>query len=177
MMRLFTYITGGPLFPPIAFGTYFDPVLIDLNVVPGTNMQIQPLRDGTEILMFDPQLQFENRGTLLVSATHVDLKSTVQYLGSDVYLGSVLYYHYKNHLPIIVHTQSTQSTHAKAYFVYLTAPFDKVLEAAATEDVTVQLYLTRMTSKKVLTFPVYIYRNGRFTDYDDPETDVWEDRN
>lgn len=175
MIRIFTYITVNAIQTPTAFGTYFDPVLADLNVVPGDNSLIQSLRNGTELRISDPQLRFENRGTLMIGSSHVDLESTVTYLGNIVYLGSVLYHHFKNDMPVVIHMQSGQLTHPKAYVCYLRG-IDEALEAAATEDTTDQLFLTRMNSPKVFNFPLYIHKTGRVIDYDDPLVTLWEER-
>jgi len=172
MMRLFTYVTLDAAGDPTAAGTYFDIVLGDFDAIPGNNMLVQKLRDGTELLMFDPQVQFENSGTLLINSAHVDLKSATMYGGAYRYLASVLCAHFRNHMPLVLYMQSTQETHPKGYVIYLTSG-PKELIAASTDQTQDELYLTRTSMPKVLQFPCYIDRSGEFADYDDVTSTVW----
>lgn len=172
MMRIWTYLTLNLAGDPASAGTYFDPTLADVNAQPGQNILVQSLRDGTELIVWDPQPQFENRGVLIIGGSHVDLRSTVQYAGLDRYLGAVLATHFRNHMPIAIFMRSTQETHPKAYLAWILRP-EAALLAAATDDTHDQLFLTRANPMKTMRFELYIDRSGHFTDYDDITAVVW----
>jgi len=172
MMRIYTYVTLDAAGDPISAGTYFDIALGDFDAVPGNNMLIQNLRDGTQLMVSDPQVQFENSGTLMIKSSHVDQKSATMYGGAYRYLGAVLAAHYRNKIPLLIYMQSTQETHPKAFLVYLLS-MDKAILAAATDQTQDELYLTRTNMPKVLNFETYIDRSGEFADYDDETSTTW----
>ena len=157
---------------PTAAGTYFDIPLGDFDADPGNNMLVQRLRDGTELLVFDPQVQFENSGDLLILGNHVDRASEIMYAGATRYLGPVLATHYRNHMPIVIFMQSTQETHAKGYLCYLTE-IERAVLAASTDNTDEMLFLSRFKQIRTASFKCYIDRSGEVTDYDLVTAVVW----
>lgn len=172
MIRIFTFLTVNANGEPTAAGTYFDPVIADLDVDPSNNQLIIPIRDGTETIIADPQTQFEVRGTLNYSKSHVDLESVIQYLGSDRYLSTVLYHHHRNKLPIAIFHSNITGTPKKCYVGKLLT-CDKTVEAAATEDTTVPLFWERHSVPSLLTYQMKINLDGIYTDVDDITTAAW----
>ena len=175
-LRLFTYLTLNPAGFPIAAGTYFDPGMHDLDAQTGDNNRIFPFRDGTEGVINDPLPIYENRGRLSVRSTLVDLKSASVYLGSFRYLGAVLYYHHREHLPICIFTESIQATHQKCYLCRILSPMDKALAGKVTVNTNEQLYLERHNMPRLLTFPLLIMLDGLYTDVGDILTAAWNSR-
>jgi len=172
MIRIWTYVTLAANGDPVLAGTYFDIVLGDFDAVPGNNALIQNLRDGTQLRIKDPQIQFENSGTLMVKSDNVDLESVIPYGGLSRYFGSVMAAHYRNDIPIVIFMQSTQATHPKSYLCYLEG-VNAALLAAATDQTQDLLYLTRTAIPKILQFPCYIDRSGEFANYNDVTSSVW----
>ncbi len=176
MIRLWTYLTLNAAGEPTVAGTYYDPLIIDLDVESGQNNLVQTVRDGTQRIIHDPMIQFEVSGTLLLGTPHVDEPSTIAYLGLTRYLGSVLYYHHREHLPICLFLQShSLYSHQKAYVARILR-VDPVLTGRVTTHTEERVLLTRSQMPSILSFQLSILLDGLYTDLTDITTAAWNAR-
>src|SRR4030042_5752109 len=165
MLRIFTYLTRAAGEPTVA-GTYFDPSIPDISVGTADNSHIFTFRDGVEAVINDPKPQYENRGRLNILKTSVDLKSAAVYLGTTRYLGPVLYYHHREHLPICIFRESINGTHKKCYLCKILAPVDNLLTSQATVNTDEPILLESRRASGELTFSLLILLDGIYTDID-----------
>ena len=179
MLKLFTYLTLNAAGEPTVAGTYYDfeeTISPDIDVKTGDNNRIFTFRDGTEGVINDPMPIFENRGRMSIIKALVDYKSATLYLGATRYLGPVLYYHHREHLPICLFSESIQGTHKKCYACRILSPLDNVLAGQVTINTDEALFLERHKMPKLLTFYLLILLDGLYTDKDDILTATWNAR-
>jgi len=176
MLRIFTYVNLDAAGDPLNAGTYFDPLVYNLSATMGQNTLIQPVRDGTELIVDDPQAMHPVRLNLQLLMSSIDLKSETAYGGSSRYLGPVLYYHKSAAMWVVLFSQSDQLTSPKAYLCRL-LEIDKVLAGCATIDTSDRTYAPQIESSgNMMDFMLYIDRDGIFTDFDDVSSGVFIDR-
>ena len=167
MLRIWTYVNLDASGDPANAGTYFDPVIYSLKEELGQNTQIQLIRDGTEMIIDDPQDMFPMRLDLSLSMADIDLKSKTVYSGFDRFLGPVLYLHKRAKMWIVLFHQSDQETSPKTYLCRLIR-VDRMLAGCATIDTTDMTYAPGIEPQSgLMNFILYVDRDGIFTDFDD----------
>jgi len=167
MLRLWTYVNVDADGDPSASGTYFEIPIYTLRVQMGQNTYIQPVRDGTEIFVDDPQPMHPVRINLQLLMADIDLKSESAYMGLHRYLGPVLYFHKMEHMWVALFTQSDQETSRKCYLCRL-LEVDQVLAGCSTINTDEMTYGPQEeVGGAPMLFTLYVDRSGVFTDYDD----------
>lgn len=175
-LRLWTYLTLNAAGDPIVGGASFDITQYSEAADMSLNTQVQRLRDGTEILVDDPQFQLPTRLDLSIASNHVDLLSRAAYLGNFRYLGPVLYYHKSAKLPICLFFESSQVTARKAYLCRFLG-FDRTLAAISNINTINPIYYQGAEPLPAsMDFELYVDRDGVYTDVDDITTSVFSAR-
>lgn len=175
MMRIWTYVSLDEAMQPVSAGTWFDPALADLDVEAGSNTLVQTARTGMPLLLNDPMPQLPVRGTLTVSATHVDLESGDVYDGGPCYLGPVLYKHHESHLPLVIFNYNLNLSSPKCYVARITG-MDRVLAAHATDEIHAMMHLARVNMPRAFQFDLTILLDGKFADVDEVTSGTWTER-
>lgn len=176
MLRIWTYVNLDANGDPLTAGTYFDPVVYNLAASISQNTLIQPIRDGTEMIVDDPQSMHPVRIGLQLLMSDIDLRSETAYAGSDRFLGPVLYFHKTAAMWVVLFSQSDQATSPKAYLCRL-LEVDRVLAGCATIDTSDRTYAPQQeASGNMMDFMLYVDRDGIFTDFDDVSSGVFIDR-
>lgn len=125
------------------------------------------MRDGTEVIVDDPQSNFPMRVNLTLNVSEIDLKSEIQFAGRDRYLGPVLYLHKSEKMWIVLYHQSSQATSPKCYLCRILS-LDELIAGIATVDTSDMTYAPGMESRgKTVNIELYVDRDGIFTDFDD----------
>lgn len=175
MLRIWTYVNLDAFGDPLNAGTYFDPLVYNIQATMGQNTLIQPVRDGTELIVDDPQAMHPVRLSLQLLMSSIDLKSETLYGGASRYLGPVLYYHKTAAMWVVLFSQSDQLTSKKAYLCRL-LEIDKVLAGCAI-DTSERTFAPQIeTSGNMMDFMLYVDRDGPFTDFGDVASGVFIDR-
>ena len=176
MLRIYTYVNLDAAGDPTNSGASFDPVIYTLKATMGQNTQVQQVRDGTEMLIDDPQAMHPVRLNLSLLMSDIDLKSNAAYGGHDRYLGPVLYYHKSSAMWVVLFVQSDQETSPKAYLCRL-LQVDPVLAGCSTIDTSDMTYAPQIEASGThMEFMLYVDRDGIFTDFDNAASGVYIDR-
>lgn len=173
--RIFTFLTRNATGVPTAAGTYFDPILTDVDVDLADNINEQTVQEGWSVTTHDNAAQLPKNGILTLAASEVDHASGSLYVGLERYLGNALYSEHVNHQPICIFQEASSGDGKKCY-VALMKKFDPVLAAHATGFHAFRTYLERYNSPKAFTIRFIVLLDGFYTDIDDITTASWTAR-
>ena len=176
-LRIFTYLTLDGAGEPTVAGTYFDPVMAEINIDLGNNTIVQMARNGMPLIVSDNQHQLPVAASLSLLSTHVDLESVIEYLGDPRYISPVLYTHFTTHIPICIFQQNVAGGAKKALLCHF-APggFDKALAGQVITVTNRRTHFARVSPVQWFSFNFIVVKDGEFTDIDDITSASWSGR-
>ena len=171
-MRLFTYLTLNADGEPTAFGDYYNLDLADFDPEMSNNYVISTDRTGVDHILHDPQYHYPVRGSFIAAVNYLNLQSIG---GTTRYFGAVMYRNYSLHLPMCLFQEGMSGEGKKGFIFYLTS-CPKVLASLATTVTTMPMNTTKHTHIRNMRFNIAISLDGRYTDFNDITSGIWNSR-